>query len=54
MAGYVTTILAFVCAELHAQAGSFCDFWKMTYCDFTAFYSILTQAKVYFWDVLTA
>ena len=33
--GYVTAVLAFVCTELHAQeTSSFCDFWKMTSCDF--------------------
>ena len=40
MAGYVTADWHFVRAELHAQeASSFCDFWKITSCNFTAFYS---------------
>ena len=40
-AGYVTTVLAIVCIhELYAlEASSFCDFWKMTSCDFTLLYS---------------
>ena len=39
-AGYVTTVLAIVRTELRAQeASSFCDFWKITSCDFTLFYS---------------
>ena len=38
MAGYVTAILvlAFVRAELRTRGvHSFCDFWKITSCDFT-------------------
>ena len=46
--GYVTPVLAFVRAELRARKGSsFCDFWKITSCDFTSFYSILPPAKVF-------
>ena len=53
MAGYVTTILAFVHAELRGQeTSSFCDFWKVTSCDFTPFHSFLTQANIFFLDVL--
>ena len=51
-AGYVSTGLVIVCPELRARkASSFCDFWKLTFCDFTLFYSSLTQTFV-FWDVL--
>ena len=40
-AGYVTAILTIVRTELCAQeASSFCDFWKMTSCDFTLFYKL--------------
>ena len=55
MAGYVTGVLAFVRTELRAlEASSFSDFWKVTSCDFTAFYSFLTGANicVFFLDVL--
>ena len=46
MAGYVTTVPAFVCRELPAQkASNFCDIWKLTSCDFTAFLSFLTEVK---------
>ena len=46
-AGFVTAVLAIVHTELHArEASSFCDFWKMTSCDFTLFYSFLTQANI--------
>ena len=50
MAGYVTAILAFVRAEIRAQeVSNFCDIlFLMTSCDFTAFYSFLTQANVCF------
>ena len=48
-AGYVTAVLAIVCTELRArEASSFCDFWQMTSCDFTLFYSFLTQAIMIF------
>ena len=49
-AGYVTAVLAIVrSCKLRAQeASSFCDFWKMTSCNFTLFYSFLTQANVWF------
>ena len=52
-AGYVTTRLAIVRTELRArEASSFCDFWKMTSCDFTLFYSFLKEANINFLDVL--
>ena len=36
MAGYVNAVPAFVCFELPArEASSFCDFLKLTSCDFT-------------------
>ena len=48
-AGYVTAVLAIVCNELRArEASSFCDFWKITSCDFTLFHSVLTQSNVCF------
>ena len=38
MAGYVTTVLAFICGELSArEATTFCDFWKITSRNFTDF-----------------
>ena len=56
MAGYATTVPAFVCFRLPArEASSFCDFWKLTSCDFTAFFSLLTEVHVnlyFFLDVL--
>ena len=46
-AGYVTAVLAIVRTALRGrEASSFCEFWKMTSCDFTLFYSYLTQANV--------
>ena len=37
-AGYVTSVLAIVRTELRArEPSSFCDFWKITCCDFTLF-----------------
>ena len=53
-AGIVTAVLAIVRTELRAwEASSFCDFWNMTSCDFTLFYSFLTQANIiFFLDVL--
>ena len=47
MAGYVNAVPAFVCFELPARgASSFCDFWKLTSCDFIAF--IASMIKVNF------
>ena len=42
MASYVNAVRAIVCFELPArEASSFCDFWKLTSCDFIAFISSL-------------
>ena len=47
MVGYVTAVMALFCCEFPArEASSFCDFYKMTSCDFTAFFSFLTQANL--------
>ena len=44
MAGYMNAVPAFVCFELPArEASSFCDFWKLTSCDFIAFISSLIK-----------
>ena len=49
-AGYVTAVYR---TELRVrEASSFCDFWKLTSCNFTLFYHFLTQANVFFLDVL--
>ena len=49
MAGYVNTIRAIVCFELPArEASSFCDFWKLTSCDFIAFISSLIEVNFSF------
>ena len=46
-AGYVTAVLAIVRAELRArEASNFCDFWKMTSCDFTLFYSFFFNSSI--------
>ena len=51
--GYVTAILTFVPTELRArEASSFCEFWKMTSCDFTLIYSFFTHTNISFLDVL--
>ena len=52
---YVTAVMAFICAELCAgrQADS-AIFGKTTSCDFTAFYSVLTQANIWFLRCATA
>ena len=48
-AGFVTAALAIVRTELRAwEASSFCDFWKITFCDVTLFYSLLTKANIIF------
>ena len=54
MAGYVNTVRAIVCFELPArEASSFCDFWKLTSCDFIAFISSLIEVNFLgFLDVL--
>ena len=52
-AGYVIAVLAIVRTELGArEVSSFCDFWKMTSCECTLFYSFSTQGNVIFFDVL--
>ena len=55
MAGYFESPeLAFVCIKLPGrEASSFCDFFNLTSCDFTAFFSFLTPANLWlFLDVL--
>ena len=53
MAGYVNAVRAIVCFELPArEASSFCDFWKLTSCDFIAFISSLIEVNFCFLDVL--
>ena len=52
MAGYVTTMLAIVRAELRArEVSSFCDFLQMTSCDFTLFYSFFYSSKCLFFEM---
>ena len=47
MAGCVTAVLAFVRAALRGRkTSSSVIFWKVTSCDFTPFYSVLTQPNV--------
>ena len=49
IAGYVHAVPAFVCFELPArEASSFCDFWKLTSCNFFAFISSLTEENFSF------
>ena len=49
MAGYVNTVPAFVCFEIPArEASSFCDFWKLTSCDFIAFISSVIEVNFLF------
>ena len=46
MPGYVMAILAFVLSELTIrEASNFCDFGKLTSCDFTAFFSFFTKVN---------
>ena len=46
MAGYVNAVSAFICLELPArEASSFCDFWKLTSCDFIAFISSMIDVN---------
>ena len=43
----------YVCFELPTrEASSFCDFWKLTSCDFIAFISSLIEVNFIFLDVL--
>ena len=47
--GYVTAILAIVRTELRARkASSFCDFWKITSCNFTLFFFFFFHANNFF------
>ena len=49
MEGYVTAVLAFVSGGLPSrEVSNFCDFLKLTSCDFTTFFSFLTQANLSF------
>ena len=48
MAGYVTAIMAIVRAELRALEESSLWFRKMTSCNFTLYYSFMTQSNVCF------
>ena len=56
MAGYVNAVRAIVCFELPArEASSFCDFWKLTSCDFITFISSLIEVNFFYFifiDVL--
>ena len=53
MAGYVNAVWAILCFELPAlEASSFCDFWKLTSCDFIAFISTFIEVNLIFFDVL--
>ena len=52
MPGYETAVLAFVRAELRGwETSSFCDFWKVTSCDFTPFYSFFNQPNICFLEM---
>ena len=49
MAGYVNDVPAIVCFELPArEASSFCDFWKLTSCDYISSISSLIEVNFYF------
>ena len=49
MAGYVNIVLAIVCSELPArEASNFCDFWKLTFCNFIAFISSMIELTFFF------
>ena len=53
MASYVNAVRAIVCFELPArEASNFCNFWKLTSCDFVAFISLLIEVNFVFLDVL--
>ena len=48
MAGYVNTVRAIVCSELPArEASNFCDFWKLSSCDFIPFISSFIELNFY-------
>ena len=54
MAGYVNAVPAFVCFQLPArEASSFCDFWKLTSCEFIAFISSMIEVNFGVFDVFT-
>ena len=49
MEGYVNAVRAIVCFELPTrEASNFCDFWKLTSCDFMAFISSLIEVNFFF------
>ena len=49
MAGYVNAVPAFVCFEIPArEASSFCDFWKLTSCNFIATISSMIEVNLFF------
>ena len=51
MACYVNAVRAIVCFELPArEASNFCDFWKLTSCDFIAFISSLIEVNFCFFQ----
>ena len=53
MAGCVNAVRAIVYFELPArEASSFCDFWKLTSCNFIAFISTFIGGNLIFLDVL--
>ena len=53
MAGYVNTVRAIVCSDLPArEASNFCDFWKLTSCNFIAFISSLIELNFFFYMCL--
>ena len=55
VAGYVTSVPAFVRGELPArEASTFCDYFKMTSCEVTAFFLLFDSSKplLLFLDVL--
>ena len=53
MAGCIIAVHAIVCFELPArEASSFCDFWKLTSCDFISYISTFIEVNLIFIDVL--
>ena len=53
MAVIINGVPALVCFELPAREASiFCDFWKLTSCDFIAFISSLIEVNFCSFDVL--
>ena len=54
MAGYVNIVRAIVCFELPArEASNFCDFWKLTSCDFIECISSLIEVNFFFMCLLS-